>query len=131
MKKLIYLSFLILAMACKAQVSDQSVSKVIPPDEFKQKIAELSEKGTAFQLLDVRTSEENQNDGGIEGAVNIDFYGDSFQAELDKLNKDIPTLVYCRSGGRSGKTAVMMKEKGFKEVYDLEGGMNKWAETMK
>jgi rhodanese-related sulfurtransferase len=42
------------------------------------------------------------------------------------MDKNIPVFVYCRSGGRSGKAAKKMKEKGFKSVYNLEGGIIAW-----
>jgi thioredoxin len=34
--------------------------------------------------------------------------------------------VYCLSGGRSGKAANKMRSDGFKEVYELSGGIMKW-----
>ena len=38
--------------------------------------------------------------------------------------------VYCRSGGRSGKAMKMMNDMGFKNVYNLDGGMNAWTEPI-
>ncbi|MDX5326347.1 MAG: rhodanese-like domain-containing protein [Bacteroidota bacterium] len=76
-------------------------------------------------LLDVRTPEE-YSQGHLEGAMHIDFYGQDFQNEISKLDKDTPVYVYCRSGGRSGKTMDMMKQMGFKEVYNLDGGITAW-----
>ena len=77
------------------------------------------------QLLDVRTPAE-WNEGIIEGAIMADFYEDSFKSELEKLDKDVPVAVYCRSGGRSGSAMDIMKEMGFKEVYNLDGGIGAW-----
>ncbi len=45
---------------------------------------------------------------------------------MNKLNKDEPLYIYCRSGNRSGKAASKLKELGFKEVYDLQGGVLDW-----
>ena len=42
------------------------------------------------------------------------------------LDKQKPVLVYCLSGGRSASAAELLSEKGFKEVYNLEGGILKW-----
>jgi 3-mercaptopyruvate sulfurtransferase SseA len=36
-------------------------------------------------------------------------------------------MVYCKSGGRSGEAATMMKEMGFTEVYNMQGGMLAWS----
>jgi rhodanese-related sulfurtransferase len=78
-----------------------------------------------FVILDVRTPGEFET-GHIENAVNIDFYADNFQAELDRLDKRVTYLIYCRTGARSGSTLGMMKDMGFRSVYDLQGGITKW-----
>lgn len=86
-------------------------------------LIDTAEKGL---LLDVRTDREFAM-GHIRGAAQIDFYRDDFQAELAKLDPNVPVYVYCRSGNRSGQAAKMMKSMGFKTVYNLEGGMGAWA----
>ncbi|TXC85096.1 rhodanese-like domain-containing protein [Luteibaculum oceani] len=78
-------------------------------------------------LLDVRTPEE-WNQGIIEGAKMINFFSPAFEAELKKLNKEQAVYVYCKSGGRSGKTAAKLKTLGFTEVYDLSGGITAWRD---
>jgi thioredoxin 1 len=35
-------------------------------------------------------------------------------------------MVYCLGGGRSAEAAEIMKEKGFTEVYNMQGGIMKW-----
>ena len=93
-----------------------------------KKAYELIEKRDGepdFVILDVRTPEEFA-EGHIENAVNIDFYADAFPDELDGLDRNRTYLIYCRSGGRSGSTTKMMKELGFKDVYNMEGGINSW-----
>ena len=40
-------------------------------------------------------------------------------------------MVYCRSGGRSAKAAGILKENGFKQVYDLDGGIIDWSAANK
>ena len=77
-------------------------------------------------LLDVRTDAEFAS-GHLNGAKQIDFYRDDFEEALSKLDKGQPVYVYCRSGNRSGKAAKQMKALGFKEVYNLEGGIGAWA----
>ena len=78
-------------------------------------------------LLDVRTPEEFA-EGHLPGAINIDFKNEGFSAALDTLDKTKQYEVYCRSGHRSGESTEMMTKKGFKKVYDLEGGILKWQE---
>lgn len=76
-------------------------------------------------ILDVRTANEVAQ-GFIEGAINIDYYGKLFKNELQKLDKNTPVFVYCRSGGRSGKALQIMQDLGFVEVYNLIGGYSAW-----
>ncbi len=78
-----------------------------------------------FVVIDVRTPEEYAG-GYIETAINLDFYSETFAAELDKLDKDKTYLIYCRSANRSGKALDMMAELGFAEVYNMLGGMVRW-----
>lgn len=107
----------------KAEEQDKTVYKNVNTTEF----AKLATEGNGL-LLDVRTDEEYEA-GHIEGAKQIDYYGDDFDAEVDKLDKNTPVYVYCRSGGRSGKTMEMMKDKGFTKVYNLDGGMLAWEKA--
>ncbi len=92
--------------------------------EFKAKITTAE----PFQLLDVRTPEECA-EGMLDNALAMDFYEDSFEAELNTLDPNVPVLVYCRSGGRSGKTMDILQSKGFVEVYNLDGGITAWGEA--
>lgn len=79
-------------------------------------------------ILDVRTPEERA-DGYIENSVNLDFYSPSFREDLDKLDKGKAYLVYCHSGNRSRTTTEdIMKELGFREVYNMLGGISGWKE---
>ena len=78
-------------------------------------------------LLDVRTKDEF-NSGYIENSLNIDYFSDEFAINVDKLDKNIPIILYCRSGRRSGLSANKMKKLGFKEIYNLDGGVLEWIE---
>ncbi len=81
-------------------------------------------------LLDVRTDNEFAQ-GHLRGAQQIDFYKNDFSNALEKLDKDQPVFIYCRSGNRSGKAAQQMKAMGFSEVYNLEGGISAWSKRGK
>lgn len=76
-------------------------------------------------LLDVRTPEEFEN-GHLKGAINIDFRGDNFKTQIQKLDKHAPIFVYCHSGSRSGQATEMMKDLGFTNVFNLTGGISGW-----
>ena len=81
-------------------------------------------------LLDVRTDNEFAQ-GHLRGAQQIDFYRDDFADALEKLDKNQPVFIYCRSGNRSGKAAKQMKAMGFSAVYNLEGGIGAWSKRNK
>lgn len=78
-------------------------------------------------VIDVRTPGEHGT-SCLEGSVNIDFLDKSFPAKIESLNKNGKYLVYCGSGGRSLRAAKLMDQKGFLEVFNLEGGIMAWLE---
>lgn len=88
--------------------------------EFKKFLDE-----NAFMLIDVRTEEEF-NLGHLKDAANIDFYKSDFESNIDGLDKRERYLVYCRSGNRSRQTMFLMRDLGFDEVYNLQGGIISW-----
>jgi len=80
--------------------------------------------GKVGKLVDVRTPKEYEN-YHIPGAVMIDYKNDNFKEEFSKLDKKVPVLIYCRSGGRSGRAMKVLEGMGFK-VYNLDHGMKAW-----
>ncbi|MCH8520023.1 MAG: rhodanese-like domain-containing protein [Nanoarchaeota archaeon] len=88
---------------------------------FKSKV----ESGE-YIILDIRTPEEFEA-GHIKGAINIDFYDQNFQAQINSLNRDKKYLVYCRSGSRSSYTLPLFEQLEFNEVYELQGGAISWT----
>ncbi|WP_237587210.1 rhodanese-like domain-containing protein [Polaribacter sargassicola] len=78
------------------------------------------------QLLDVRTPIETKF-GYIESALFINYFNSDFvEQAVNKLDKEKPVYVYCRSGKRSAKASKLLKEKGF-NVFDVLGGYNQWT----
>jgi thioredoxin len=106
-------------LSCNGQASKDS--KTIDAKAFSEKIAATPNP----QILDVRTPEEFSSDH-IDNAVNVDWLGDSFAAGTEKLDKTKPVFVYCKSGGRSQSAVQKMEELGFKNIYQLQGGILKW-----
>ena len=102
------------------QEVEQTVKRV-KKAEFKTFMADHSD----YVLIDIRTPEEYSK-GTIDGAVNINFYNDDFQAELNKLDKTKPVLMFCQSGGRSGRALPVFKSLGFEQVLELEGGYSRY-----
>ena len=115
------LVFLFLTVLSSCGQGSTDKASLVTPEELNQKKDEIV-------LIDVRTPQEYEQ-GHIENAVNINIAGESFQEEIGKLDKEEPVYVYCKVGGRSGKAAKMLKDMGFKEVYDLEGGIVNWEKS--
>ena len=101
-------------------------SKNISVSEFEKKLAATKEK----TVLDVRTSNEFSQ-GHLANAVNIDYYKSDFKENVGKLDKNKPVFVYCLSGGRSSSAAGVLKDLGFKEIFNMQGGMKAWSDANK
>ncbi len=78
-----------------------------------------------FVVLDVRTPQEFAA-GHLPGAINLDYYSPTFREQLNQLDKSKTYFVYCRTGHRSGEAVKIMKQLGFKKIYDLNGGIMQW-----
>ncbi|MEZ5018490.1 MAG: thioredoxin [Flavipsychrobacter sp.] len=116
------LAILLSTSACQSQSGNGKT--VLSPAEFLQQL----EKKTDATLLDVRTPGEYA-EGFIAGAKNVNWNGNDFEQQAAKLDKTRPVFVYCLAGGRSGAAANKLKSMGFKEVYDLNGGMMNWKRS--
>ena len=91
--------------------------KVLDASTFKQAVSNKK-----VQLIDVRTANEYKS-GCINKAKNIDVFSGKFTSEVEKLDKDKPVYLYCRSGARSKRASKKLSKLGFKEIYDLKGGI--------
>lgn len=115
MKRLFLIFGLLLSMVACAQ-------KNISPQEFHDMIT----KNPNLQVVDVRTPQEFAA-GHIKGAKNVDFRSPDFEKNIAKAVKKRKTvLVYCRSGKRSLNAMNLMVKNGFKDVYNMEGGILAW-----
>ena len=120
MRIVVAILFVIFLWSCKS-TDQQSPIKKLDPSEFRDQIAQLGNE----QLVDLRTPAE-VNDGFIPQAQFIDFLNDDFESFITSLDKNKPIMVYCASGGRSGKASKILAKNGFNEIYDLKGGFSAW-----
>lgn len=117
---IIGLTLFFLFTACKDIGSAQEI-EVISPQEVREAVY----NSQTHQLVDVRTLEEF-NEGHLKSAQNICVTDNDFAENISKLDKDKPVYLYCRSGKRSAAAAKIMKDLGFKEIYDMDGGFMNW-----
>lgn len=108
----------------KEEIGLEAKAKVthISPEQLSEYISKKDD----FILLDVRTEAEYQA-GHIQGATwfprgRIDFY-------IQELIKepDAKIVLYCRTGGRSALASLTMKEIGYTNIVDLDGGFRNWV----
>ncbi len=92
----------------------------ITKEEFNEKL-----NSGEYTLIDVRSQEEH-DENKIIGSEVVDIYQPDFEEKIKSLDKDKKYLLYCGSGGRSGKALDFMMENGFGEVYDLDGGISNY-----
>lgn len=108
--------------AAPAITGAESGVRVVSPETAAATIADAPE---GLVVLDVRTPEEFA-EGHLDGAVLLDFYEPDFADRLAELDPDVPYVLYCRSGNRSGQARAMMDELGFSSVADVDGGILSW-----
>tara|TARA_Y100001935_G_scaffold85686_1_gene71164 strand:+ start:185 stop:502 length:318 start_codon:yes stop_codon:yes gene_type:complete len=82
-------------------------------------------------ILDVRTLEEFE-EKSIPDAILANILEPSeFMRVVEKLEKNSKIFVYCRSGIRSQKACNILDELGFKETFNLNGGILEWEKYKK
>lgn len=105
-------------------VTETQIIEVVTPQEAFNMI-ESNRNNPDFVIIDIRTPEEFA-EGYIEGAINIDYYSETFEDELDSIDKNKMYLIYCEWGNRSGATLATMEGLKFMEVYDIKSGIEAW-----
>lgn len=105
--------------SCK---NNQPKHYTLTPIEFAEK---RNIHGKITTVIDVRTPKEYAESSLID-AVNINWKDSTFIQKVQSYDKDEPILVYCRSGARSSEAATALRKEGFTEVYELDGGIERW-----
>ncbi len=90
--------------------------KEITVEELKEKM----DRNENFQLIDVRESYEyeicNLNGELIPMSTVLD--------NMDRIAKDKPVIIHCKSGGRSGVIVMELERRfGMTNLYNLQGGI--------
>ena len=90
------------------------------------KLKKMMDAKVDFQLVDVR--EEYETDIASIGGELIPM-GDIMD-NLNKISKAKKVVLYCRTGNRSGVITQTLEAQGFTNVFNLKGGIHKWAEEI-
>ena len=121
MKKIYYVLSVLFIASISACSNGQGVKTNLEAKDFQNKISETKDA----VVLDVRTADEFSG-GHIANAQNIDWNSSDAEDAIKNLDPSKSYFVYCLSGGRSSSAANFMRGNGFKNVYELNGGMMKW-----
>ena len=112
--------FLIFIFSCN--FSDQQEINMISTSDL------INFKEKDYTLLDVRTADEFKV-GYIPDAINIDYYSNSFNKNLLSFEKNSKIIIYCRTNNRSVKTANILLDNGYTDIYVIEGGITSWLDN--
>lgn len=118
--------------ADEIQVTEEGITnggKHLKPEALHRLV---EEKGDEIVFYDGRNMYEAQigrfKNSVVPNAVTSrDFKKDLEEGEISKL-KDKPIVTYCTGGIRCEILTAMMKNRGFKEVYQVDGGIVKYGE---
>ena len=89
-------------------------------------VADLEQmlRNGGVRLLDVRTDAEIAQ-GKIPEGEPLPLH--MVPLHMGAMNKEDTIVFYCRSGGRSGQAAAFFAANGFRDVYNLQGGIIAWV----
>jgi len=93
--------------------------KTITTVEVQEKLA----AGEKLNLIDVREVDEVEA-GKIPGITHIPL--GLLEFRMNELDKKVPYIMVCRSGGRSGQATAFLEQQGF-DVANMNGGMLNWT----
>ncbi|KYG92179.1 rhodanese-like domain-containing protein [Metasolibacillus sp. FSL H7-0170] len=124
MKILITLLIVIAVIAVYILISSMRLKKAVTnltQDEFIQGYRKA-------QLIDLREAKEFDA-GHILGARNIP--STQLNTRYKEIRPDLPVYLYCQNTGRSARAALMLKKRGFNQIYQLQGGFRTWTGKIK
>src|SRR5881296_3701992 len=102
---------------------DEATIPAISVNELKRKM----DAREAFELVDVREPFEYEI-ARIDGAQLIPL--GEIANRADELQRGQQIVVHCHSGTRSAQAVRLLQQRGFSNVYNLEGGIDAWSEQI-
>jgi len=97
--------------------SGKVAAEELGPEQAREVVA--TQRG---QAVDLRDRDEFAQ-GHIPGGVNVPE--EELEDRLDELSKDLPVIVVCADGDRSGHVVGELRERGY-EAASVRGGMQAW-----
>src|SRR5256886_3852089 len=100
---------------------EEGIVPAISVQELKRKM----DASEGFELIDVREPFEFEI-ARIDGAKLIPL--GEIAERADELQRVQPIVVHCHSGRRSEQAVRLLQQRGFANVYNLQGGIDAWSE---
>jgi len=119
-KRLLAGLFVCICIALAAPLSFAADYKIIDGEELKTMMGD----GKPIVIVDVREPYEFSA-GHIKGAINIP-YGAARPRILKELFPDDRIVFVCHGGPMGDELGAVLAKNGYKNVYNLKGGMRKW-----
>ena len=96
-----------------------------------QSLKDMFDKKEDFILVDVREKFE-WDICNIDGAklIPLSQIKQGNTGELEHINKDKSIVLHCKSGKRSMDTLEILRNKGYKKLKSVSGGISAWAEEI-
>ncbi|MBT8191170.1 MAG: rhodanese-like domain-containing protein [Saprospiraceae bacterium] len=87
----------------------------------------MIDTGQSFQLIDVREPYEHEF-SNIQGEL---IPLNTLTGNFERIDKDKPVIIYCRSGARSGQAVMFLEAQlGLDNLYNLDGGILAWSDEI-
>ena len=100
-------------------MADKQSDWDISVEDLKQ----MRDTGEEFFLLDVR--EPHEVERAALGGINIPLA--TIAASLDQIPKDQKVVVHCKTGGRSAKATTALRQLGYDDAWNVQGGILAWS----
>jgi len=102
---------------------DEEAIPAMSAHELKRKM----DAREPFELIDVRETFEYEI-ARIDGAKLIPLR--EIAERADELQREGPIVIHCHSGQRSAQAVRLLQQRGFANVYNLEGGIDAWSDQV-
>ena len=86
-------------------------------------LKELMQSETAYELIDVRTESER----AIARVDGFRLLDEGEHDRLTGLDVDAPLVFLCHHGIRSQQAAEYFRQQGFRDLYNVQGGIEAWS----
>jgi sulfur-carrier protein adenylyltransferase/sulfurtransferase len=103
-------------------------ARAVVPEEAPADVQRRLAAGEPVTLIDVRDPDEHR-EGYIEAATNVSRGFLEFRIGSVAPDTNSPVVLYCQTGLRSMLSAKALKDLGYSNVVNLQGGYQRWVQS--